>query len=196
MAVRHDADPKALIKARRREAAKPGRAKPVGRGSGLTPRVRRAIELIVYGLEEDQTAPVTQQEAAERAGITARALRAAMQKPAVDAFYRAEIAAMRNGEKPASIRAIAAIRDDASLQTNAAGQRVRLEAAKVLAFDPPGQQVNVQINNRVSVETPGYVIDLTPDEYRDAPLLEHEGANSIIDLSEDQTRAQEIQTCR
>lgn len=163
MATRHDHDPKALTTARRRELSKPGRTKPSGRGSGLTPRVKRAIEILVHGLDEDRAAPVTLEAAAERAGITDRALRAARLKPAVETYFQQQMAAMRNGERPASIRAIAAIRDDTALKSNAAGARVRLEAAKTLAFDPPGQQVNVQVNNTVSV-TPGYVLDLRPDD--------------------------------
>ncbi|MFP5078616.1 hypothetical protein ACLE20_15025 [Rhizobium sp. YIM 134829] len=172
MAANHSTSPKALTAARRREAAKPGRDKMIGRGSGLTPRVRQAIDRLVFGDETDRTAVIRLGDAAASVGITSRALRAAMLKPAVDSYYQQQMVALRNGERAASIRTIAEIRDDPALKGNAAGATARLKAATALAFDPPGApQVNVQLNTMTQV-TPGYVIDLRRE--RREPI-EHEG---------------------
>ncbi len=169
MAVRHDADPKALMAARRREAAKPGRQKSSGRGSGLTPKVRKAIEALVF---DDSLAPATRlKEAAERIGIGVSSLRTAMLKPAVDAYYRQQLALYRNGERAQSLRTLAEIRDDPRLKGSAAGATAQIKAAERLAFDQPGQAVNVNVGVDVSVTTPGYVIDLTePDRPK---VIEH-----------------------
>ncbi len=158
MAARHDLSPKALTAARRHKLAQP---KTSGRGSGLTPRVKKAVELFVFGFEDDKTASVSIASAAEASGLTDRALRAAWQKPAVQAYYQQQMALLRNGEKPASIRTIAAIRDDTGLKNTAAGQRVRLEAAKAFVQDDltAPATTNIMINN--TIETPGYVIDLS-----------------------------------
>lgn len=163
MAVRHDADPKALIAAKKRETSKRGRHKPSGRGSGLTPSVKEAIELLIFGKEGEPGAVLRLEDAAGAAGISGRALRAAMLKPAVEQFYQQQLAALRNGERAASIRTIAQIRDDAKLKETAAGQNVRLKAADTLAFDRPGTQiqVNTQVNVNGQAVTPGYVIDLS-----------------------------------
>lgn len=172
MATRHDYDPKALTAARQREAAKRNGKKLIGRGSGLTPRVRKAIEFLVHGFDEDRSLPVTLEAAANRAGITARAFRRARNLPAVDIYYQQEMVALRNGERPASLRAIASIRDDTALKATAAGNKVRLDAAKSLAFDPPGQQVNVSVGIGMTIETPGYVIDLDAGRARHLERLE------------------------
>lgn len=173
MATRHDYDPKALTAARRRELTKPGRVKTSGRGSGLTPRIKKAIEALVHGLEPDRALPVTIEQAAESAGITARALRTARLKPAVETYYQQQMAALRNGERPASLRTIAAIRDNQTLRKNAAGMKVVLDASKTLAFDPPGQSsINVSVGVGVTGATPGYVIDLSEPTER-GTIIEH-----------------------
>ncbi|KRB61378.1 hypothetical protein ASE04_21140 [Rhizobium sp. Root708] len=185
MPTRHDADPKALLAARRREVAKPGRHKATGRGSGLTASVRTAIEYLVFGKEGEPATILKLEDAASAAGITGRALRAAMLKPSVEQFYQQQVVSLRNGERAASIRTIAQIRDDEKLKATAAGQNVRLKAADTLAFDKPGTQVvnHTQINN-VNV-TPGYVIDLTPDTDDEARAAARQtrGISSTIDLT-------------
>ena len=169
MATRHDYDPKALLAAKRRAT----KAAPTDKrkGSGLTPRVQKAIEVLVHGLEDDNQACLTFEDAAKHAGITARALRAAMLKPAVDGFYQREMISLRNGARAASIRAIIGIRDDKSL-VSPAGKKVVLEAAKVLAFDPPGSTIGVNVHVGVKVETAGYVIDLSGDD-DDRHVIDH-----------------------
>ncbi|WP_068951547.1 hypothetical protein [Pararhizobium polonicum] len=170
MAANHGTSPKALTAARRREASKPGRDKAAGRGSGLTPRVRQAIDRLVFGDDNDRAAIVRLEDAASFAGITSRALRAAMLKPAVDGYYQQQMIALRNGERAASIRTIANIRDDPKLMDNAAGATARLKAAERLAFDPPGQNINVNVGVHTNAVTPGYVIDLEGGRRR---RLEH-----------------------
>lgn len=182
MAIRHDADPKALMAARRREATKPGRQKMSGRGSGLTPRVKQAIELIVFG---DDLGPATRQkEAAERVGLSERGLRLALTKPAVDAFYKQQIALYRNGERAQSLRTLAEIRDDPKLKGNAAGATARIKAAERLAFDQPGQtsQTNIQVNVDGRQVTPGYVIriDRSNDQRESSRQIDHLDADDVI----------------
>lgn len=178
MAAKHQTSPKALVAARRREASKPGRQKQSGRGSGLTPRVRQAIDRLVFGDEAQPTAIVRLMDAATFAGLQPRALRVAMLKPAVDAYYQRQMIALRNGERAASLRTIAEIRDDPALKGNAAGATARLKAAERLLYDPPGQSVQVNVGVAVQATvTPGYVIDLTPEdeeERRAALVIEGE----------------------
>ncbi|RVL05655.1 hypothetical protein [Sinorhizobium meliloti] len=169
MSARHDVDPKAMIAARRREATKPGREKKSGRGSGLTPRIKKAMELMVFGRPGDPRSNVSVDDAAAEVGLRPRAVREAMLKPAIMAYHQELVVAMRRGERATSFRVMAAIRDDATLRPTASGQKVQLEAAKALAYEPANHaiQVNTQVNVNGQAVTPGYVIDLTRDKYRE-----------------------------
>ncbi|WP_461512306.1 hypothetical protein [Rhizobium mongolense] len=138
-----------------REAAKAGRHKPSGRGSGLTPKVRHAIDNLVFG--DDLEPKDRLKQAAELAGISDRTVMAAMLKPAVEAYYRNQMAAKREGLKAVALNTIEDVMTDPKLATNAAGAKVRLDAAKIVVSEPVGSQVNVLVNTNVSV-TPGYVI--------------------------------------
>lgn len=168
MAARHDASPDALIEARTREAAKPGRAKSVGRGSGLTRRVREAIDLLVFGTNLEPKNRLEQ--AAESAGISARSLRAAMLKPSVDTYYKRQLHAYREGLKAVALNTVEDVMTDPKLMGNAAGAKVRVDAAKLALNENAGSGVNVHVNTQVNV-TPGYVIDLTA-ETETAPIEE------------------------
>jgi hypothetical protein len=173
MPVRHDYDPKAMLAAKKRLAAKPS-----GRGSGATPRVRKAIDLMVFG-DENGGAPISKDaDAAAAAGLTVRSLRLAMLKPAVDNYYRQQMIAKRNGLKALGLNTIEGVMTDPDLKKTAAGARVRVDAAKVVLIDPPGTQVNVQINNSVRV-TPGYVLDLRPDPER---IVDHDDFVAVDDV--------------
>jgi hypothetical protein len=169
MPTRHDNDPKALLAARRREVAKSA-GKTTGRGSGLTPRIRQALDHLVFGVDGNPGAIVRMQDAATSAGLTCRALRAAMLKPAVESYYNRQMAAMRNGERAASIRKMVEIRDDAAMAKSPAGRKQQLDAAKALAFDTPATTINVNNGTIVNIdgihEKAGYVIDLTPPSHR------------------------------
>lgn len=161
MAARHDVSPNALIAARQREAAKPGRQKPSGRGSGLTPKVRKAIEILISA--DDLNPKNMNDDAAERAGISGRALKAALQKPSVRRFMNEQIEIYLEGLKAVAVRTIGDVMTDPMLKTTAAGARVRLDAAKTALSDNPGSNVNVHVNTQVNI-TPGYAIDLTEDK--------------------------------
>ncbi len=183
------------MSARQREAMKPGREKLSGRGSGLTPRIRQAVELMVYGRPDDSRARVTLKDAAETVGMTERTLKAAVLKPAVMAYHHKIYEAMRAGEKPASVRVIAAIRDDATLRGTAAGQKVQLDAAKALAYEPLSHavQINTQVNIDGRSVTPGYVIDLSRDRLeRDragrVEAEENRSSGVIIDVDHHEVR--------
>lgn len=161
MAVRHDASPDALIAARQREAVKPGRQKPSGRGSGLTPKVRKAIEILISA--DDLNPKNMNDDAAERAGISGRALKAALQKPSVRRFMNEQIEIYREGLKAVAVRTIGDVMTDPLLKTTAAGARVRLDAAKTVLIDNTASSTNLHVNTQVNV-TPGYVIDLRRDK--------------------------------
>ena len=172
MAARHDLSPQALEQARRR-LARPGTT----RGTGLTPRIRKAVEAFVHGipgLPVDQV--VTRKVAADYAGIKERSFALALLKPAVDQYFHAQMKALRVGERPQNVRALVAIRDDASLKGSAAGARARVAAVAQLEVDPDVRAgINVNINSTVNVtERAGYVIDLSAHP-ADAPLvIEHD----------------------
>lgn len=178
MAVRHDNSPNALMAARRKEATKRG-GKMTGRGAGITPRVRKAIEIYVFGMDDAGNLVTRQKEAAEAVGLTERGLREAMRKPGVMAFYRDQCVLFREMQRAPALGAMAEIMNDTALKANAAGQKVRLTAAERLAFDHPTNSiaVNVGVGFNVNGEKAGYVIDLSahPDEHASAaPLtLEH-----------------------
>lgn len=162
MAARVDRKPQALAKARGRNPAPKG-----GRGSGLTPRIRAAVGYFVFGwpgMNSETT--ITYDTAAEKAGIKGRAFRDALRRPAVLAYFQAEQQALRMGEGPASIRALAEVRDSAKLKDTPAGARARVAAAAELLKDPTkdgGVNIAVAVSNTVQVRA-GYVIDLTEPE--------------------------------
>lgn len=153
-----------------------------GRGSGLTPRVRRAVEFYVHGLPDRPTETASFDDLAEAVNLTARALCAAWKRPSVQATIAEETRLMRLGERPASVRTMAEIRDSPDLRKTAAGQRVRLQAAQALETDPTekgGTTVNVGVG--VNVSTPGYVIDLSgPDRDRQSQKLTEDMVNPLI----------------
>ncbi len=184
MATRHDNDPKALLAARRREAAKPGRKKATGRGSGVTPRVRRAIEAIVYGVDGADIS--TMKEAAVAAGLSDKALRDAFKKPSVLAHFREAVQTRQEMLKARSVDTLEGIMTDAKLKETPAGAKVRLDAAKAVLQEPASSQTNIQVNVGGQHVTPGYVIDLSgPKEKRLAYLEEAARKNDLVVPVED-----------
>ncbi|KVK43565.1 hypothetical protein L901_26355 [Agrobacterium sp. D14] len=174
MAARHDASPDALIAARQREAVKPGRQKLSGRGSGLTPKVRKAIEILISA--DDLNPKNMNDDAAERAGISGRALKAALQKPSVRRFMNEQIEIYREGLKAVAVRTIGDVMTDPQLKNTAAGARVRLDAAKAALIDNPSSNINLHVNTQVNV-TPGNVIDLTDEKPQAVNPLTIENSN-------------------
>ncbi len=167
MATRHDYSPKALVTARNKRPAK-----AAGKGAGLTPKVRAALEAMVFGIDGDITSAINQTIACKHAGISTRALRAALLKPAVMSHYRELTQLLREGERPANLRAAIEIRDSEILKASAAGQKVRLAAAAQLDADLIDNRAGVTVNVGVNFETPGYVIDLEAGRARRLERLE------------------------
>lgn len=120
----------------------------------LTPAVKTAIEAMVY---EGQKRP----DAAATAGLKDDSLRKALTKPEALAFLNECMEVLRTSARPRALRKMVDLLD-------AKTERIQFESAKYLdGMDRPthavgATQVNVQVNNNVSV-TPGYVIDLTGD---------------------------------
>ena len=177
MSTRHDNSPQALTAARRRSKPRTTGSK---KGLGLTPRVRTALEALVFGIDGfPADKPFTLKAAAESANLTPRALREALRKPSVLAFYREQVNLLRAGEHAANLRTAIEIRDDRNLTDSAAGQRVRLLAAQQI--DAPLEQSDkgngVQVGVAVNVVTPGYVIDYRPPQ-REPVTIEGEVVES------------------
>ncbi|PZO80533.1 MAG: hypothetical protein DI629_07275 [Mesorhizobium amorphae] len=160
--------------------------KPSKKAIGLTPRVKQAIEALVWGF--DGMCPdtvITMEVAAKHANISPRSLRAAWQKPSVQAFHQQQVRALRTGQGAQNVRTLMEIRDDPSLKGNAAGARARVAAVTALETDPDarnGVEVNVNTSVNVAMETAGYVIRLPAREAPHAPerepfTIEHEAAN-------------------
>lgn len=121
----------------------------------LTPKNKAAIEAMVFeGLKRS--------EAAELVGLTDHALRTALTKPHVLAYLNDQIEVLRTSGRPRALHKMIGLLD-------AKTERIQFEAAKYLdGMDRPSHavgatQVNVQVNNTVNV-TPGYAIDLRPDD--------------------------------
>jgi hypothetical protein len=73
----------------------------------LTARVRQAVELMVWDGKPYN-------EAATESGLTVRAMRLALARPHVMAFYKAELHVLRSSEHPRSIHRLAQIREAAN----------------------------------------------------------------------------------
>ncbi|EJB07513.1 hypothetical protein Rleg9DRAFT_6527 [Rhizobium leguminosarum bv. trifolii WSM597] len=166
MAARHDQNPLALVKAREK-------GHPIVK-SGLTPRIRKAVDFLVFGHPDRPGENLTGRQAAELVGLTWRTIREALDKPAVKAYFQQMYDTLRAAEKPASVRRMADIRDDSALSKTAAGRRTQLEAAKAIAYAPAGHQITIATQINVGAITPGYVIDLTPDHDEERLQIRHE----------------------
>lgn len=143
----------------------------------LTPANKLGVELMVYeGLKRP--------EAAEAVGLTDHALRTALTKPHVLAYLNECMEVLRTSGRPRALRKMIELVDDAKTE------RIQFEAAKYLdGMDRPSHavgatQTNVQINTTVNV-TPGFVIDLRPDELANAGVqIEHLEADEVIGLDQ------------
>jgi hypothetical protein len=140
-----------------------------------TPKQRIAIHAMVFeGLKRS--------EAAKVAGMSDEALRVAFTKPYVLAYLNAQQEMLRTSMRPRALNRIGELMDKAD------SDRVRLDAAKYIdgmdrgAHQVGATQVNVQVNNTLSV-TPGYVIriDRSKDERRQQ--IEHLDVEDAIPLS-------------
>jgi hypothetical protein len=98
----------------------------------LNPRMRRMVELMVFGHPDDPSG--TQYDiydAAASVGYRRKAARDLQASPIFQAAYMKALAALRNGEFAKSTKTIAEIRDELG-ENKAADRKVRLQACQVL----------------------------------------------------------------
>ena len=126
----------------------------------LNPRMRRMVELMVFGHPDDPSG--TQYDiydAAAAVGYRRKAARDLQASPLFQGVYMKALAALRNGEFARSIKTISEIRDDRG-DNKAADRKVRLQACQALLGEGNGSTdftVNVGPGQTV---VPGYVIRL------------------------------------
>lgn len=129
----------------------------------VTTAVKAAIDLMVF--EGRKRA-----EAAEEVGLKDDSLRKSLSKPDTLAYLNDQMEVLRTSGRPRALHTMIDLLEDKN-------SSVKFKAAEYLDGQNRGThtigatQVNVQINNNVSV-TPGYAIDLRPD---DAPQIGHLG---------------------
>lgn len=122
---------------------------------------------------------LSRKKAAEIADLSDEAARAALTKPHALAYLNECLEVLRTSLRPRALHTMGELLDDKS-------STVKFKAAEYLDGLNRGQHtvgatVNVQVNNTVSV-TPGYVLDLRPDQHASAPQIEHlepHGANDL-----------------
>lgn len=139
------------------QAAQKAAAK-IKRGQAKNLRVTRKVKAAIEAMVCEG---LTRQEAAAKAGMSDNGLYVALTKPHVLAFFNEQMEVLRTGARPRALRTIIDLADDAE------SERVQLDAAKYIdgmdrnGNTVGGQQINVQVNNQVNVESPGYVIRLS-----------------------------------
>jgi hypothetical protein len=146
----------------------------------LPPRARQLIELMVIG--HRGSGPLPMEQAAAIMGIKIPTARDYFRRPGAVAYYDQLVTDMRTGERARNVRVAIDIRDDRAMSESAAGNRVRLEAARYIDGEPAngGVTVNVGINNQVS---PGYVIDVSSVGPDVAAALAKAGSHAnVLDL--------------
>ena len=138
----------------------------------LTPKNKAAVEAMVF--EGRKRA-----DAAELVGLTDHALRTALTKPHVLAYLNECMEVLRTGGRPRALHTMIELLDSKNDST-------KFKAAEYLDGQNRGShtvgatQVNVQVNNNNTVNvTPGYAIDLRPDE-RD--LIGHQEQHGVKSL--------------
>lgn len=178
-------DVQSVLTPRRRPVPKPGHPKklPAGVPLSASPRVLAAIRYMVHGSPHDGL-PIVRAEAAKLAGITDVTLRAAFRNPLVVKAYNHELEVLRTSERARNLHAAVSIRDDAKMAKSAAGNGVRLHAARFIEGrdGPASVQVNVGLN-----VTPGYQIAM-PSELADAgrQMLKLSGSHAnVLDMQAD-----------
>lgn len=139
----------------------------------VTDRQREAIHAMVFEGQKRKDAAVT-------AGLTDEALRVALTKPQVLAYLNECQEVLRTSLRPRALHTMGELLE-------AKTDTIKFKAAEYLDGQNRGThtigatQVNVQVNNTVNV-TPGYVLDLRPDEYVNAQQIEHLEAHEANDL--------------
>lgn len=138
-------------------------------------KTKAAIEAMVFEGKH-------RKEAAADAGMVDESLRQMLLKPHVLLYLNQCMEVLRTSERPRSLLKVVQLRDKAG------SERVQLDAAKYIdGMDRGAHQVgatvvnNTLINNTVNV-TPGYVLDLRPDQHASSPQIEHLGPHGDNDL--------------
>jgi hypothetical protein len=129
-----------------------------GRKPRISPRVRRAIQLIVTGECK------TQKDAAAKVGITPQWLCEQLKKPAAEVFYEEQSRQTISRAKMRASRRLEELLD-------ASSEHVSLDASKhvlsIAGIAPAAQGTNINITNNL---LPGYVIDMR--DPRDAKIID------------------------
>lgn len=147
---------------------RPARAK---RAQGVTVAVRNAVDIMIW-----QGKPFD--EAAREVGLTSRAMRLALKKPAVIALFKAEQQMLLESMGPRNIHRLAAIRDAANNMpaVNSAVQLVRMR-------DEPNNPM--RSGRSIGVTMPGLVIQIIQPSDPQPQIVRHEAANPLITLDRD-----------
>lgn len=147
-------------------------AKKEKKATPLTRRQRDVIHLMVFeGLKRS--------EACERAGLSDEAMRVALTKVHVLAYLNECQDVLRTSLRPRALHTMGELLDTKN-------ESVKFKAAEYLDGLNRGQhtvgatQVNVQVNNHQTVNvTPGYAIDLRPDDRDQIGHLENYDGKSL-----------------
>jgi hypothetical protein len=146
----------------------------------VTEKQRAAIHAMVF---EGQKRP----DAAKTAGMHDESLRLALTKPNVLAYLNECMEVLRTSLRPRALHTMGELLDDKN-------SSVKFKAAEYLDGQNRGThtvgatQVNVQVNNTVNV-TPGYVLDLRPEDARQIEHLRAHEDNALLhnaDVPEDE----------
>jgi hypothetical protein len=158
----------------------PRRNPPAASLKELTEDHKQCIELMVHGLDEageiegeyvEAHKPLTLRQASRALGLRLRRMREMSATPLFQQALNAEVAALRNAERPRNLQVAIAIRDDEG-DGSAATKTVRLKAIQSIEGRDGGASVNVQINNTQNNVTPGYVIRLPAEAAKQPPMID------------------------
>jgi len=140
------------------------RSKP--RGDYLSPRVRKAIQLIVF-------AGTRRDEAAAAVGMQDASLLIAFSMPKVRQFHAQCYEVLRTGLRAEGLHTIA------DLNRAAKSENVKLQAAKYLESEGQSDKQQVNVNVGVAV-APGYMIDIGSDTDELRRIAQQSGSTATI----------------
>ncbi len=145
----------------------------------VTEKQRVAIEAMVFeGLKR--------REAAEKAGLSDEALRVALSKPHTLAYLNEQVEVLRTSGRPRALHTMIELLESKNDSTKFKAAEY-LDGMNRSSHQVGATQVNVQVNNTVNV-TPGYVLDLRPEDGQQIEHLEQHGPNGLpyqADVPED-----------
>lgn len=145
----------------------------------VTDKQRAAIHAMVFeGLKRP--------DAAKAAGMHDESLRVALTKPHVLAYLNEQIEVLRTSGRPRALHTMINLLDSKNDSTKFKAAEY-LDGMNRSSHQVGATQVNVQVNNTVNV-TPGYVLDLRPEDGQQIEHLEQHGPNDLpyqADVPED-----------